>query len=123
GDTLGVVSSRRGDDLVAGAETGHEVVGAPDLERAGALAVLGLQGDRSPRQPAQRAGTVDGRGPDDWGHPLPGITNVVQGDHRRRHRKPCAAPRRGRLPSPRARGTGEEVRKRASIALVAALAV
>ena len=51
---------------------GDVVVGAPDLERAGALAVLGLEQHGAAGQAGQGVGVLDRRGPQDPGQTGPG---------------------------------------------------
>src|SRR5581483_11452442 len=110
-DRLRVVPGARGDDAVGalrGLEGGELVDGAADLERAGALEVLGLQVDRPPDEPRERLRAEDGRDPRDAGEPLARLSELSCAE-RRRHRsgtpsrRSPARPKADRAPARRPR--------------------
>ena len=83
GERLGVVAGRRGDDAARAAllpERGELGGHAADLERAGALQVLGLQHDRPARALGERAGREDRRAARDGLHRRACGLDVARGD-------------------------------------------
>src|SRR5439155_5187163 len=67
--------------LGSGRKARDEVGGAPDLERARTLEVLGLEGDGTAEQPAEGRRAVEGCGPDHTGHSFLGLADLLQRDH------------------------------------------
>ena len=90
GQRLGVVA--RGDRAHAvGTQRGHGVEGAAELEGAGALEVLGLQGDRGADPRVERARAQQGRAVRDAVEARGGRVHVVDRDRQRRGRGHCVA--------------------------------
>jgi hypothetical protein len=75
-----VVAGARGDDPPRAviAERGELGQRSPELERPGALQVLGLERNGGPGAFAQRAGAEDRGLPDDPGAGLGGVANLVE---------------------------------------------
>ena len=90
GQRLGVVA--RGDRAHAvGAQRGHGVEGAAELEGACALEVLGLQSDRGTDSRVERARAQQGRAVRDAVEARGGRVHVLDRDRQRRGRGHCAA--------------------------------